>query len=116
MTRKYAFLLCRELTKRELKSTNGCGSSFVLAWPFRIPRWISKAFTRCCNRHDLRYQRRKDKAFADDELLDCMYYDAYHSNRWQKWYKLKLADFTYKCLNTKLSQKCYDAAKKGSIL
>jgi hypothetical protein len=103
---------CKELTKSELRQTNGCGSSYWMARIFRIPKWISKHFTRCCNRHDLRYFNSYDKAFADDELYNCMYYNAFHSPRWQRWYKCKLADLTYWALSTRLATKCYNAPFK----
>lgn len=106
---------CKELTPKQLKTTDGCGSSSWFARPFRIPRWASKAFFRCCNRHDIRYQTEdefEEKCRADDELLDCMYYNAYHSPWYQKWIKLKIADFVYWCLDTKISDWCFTAAKK----
>lgn len=104
---------CTEVTKEQLKTTNGCGSSAWFAWPFRIPRWISKAFFRCCNRHDIRYQvgtTIANKWFADDELLDCMYYNAFHSPWWQRCIKIKVADLVYWCLGTTISKWCFKKA------
>ena len=104
---------CNELTKEELKTTNGCGSSYWVAWIFRIPKWLSRMFWRCCNRHDVKYQAGKSigtKQRADDELYDCMYYSAYHGPRWKRRLLLALADFTNWCLSTKLSDKCFMAA------
>jgi len=109
---------CKELTPEQLKITNGCGSSYWAVWIFRIPKWVSKQFWRCCNRHDLHFQSGKSiiiKWSADDELYNCMYYSAYHSPPWQKYWKLKLADFIYKCLGTKLSMLCFiKATRTGS--
>lgn len=106
-------MTCRELTAAELVTTNGCGSSYWLARPFRIPRWISAAFFRCCNRHDIRYQFdtltiRKER--ADDELFDCMYYAAFHGPAWKRPILLALADLTYWCLGTWLSNLCFKVA------
>jgi len=104
---------CDELTPKQLKTTNGCGSSYWAVWIFRIPKWVSKAFFRCCNRHDIMYQygmTKTDKEMADDEIYNCMYYSAYHGPWYQRWIKTKTADFVYWCLNTKLSQKCFKKA------
>ena len=101
---------CPELTEAQLSTTNGCGSSYPAAWIFRIPRWVSRAFFRCCNRHDIRYQlgvTLQHKWEADDELLDCMYYSAFHGPWYQKNAKLTLADFVYTCLRSRLSEKCF---------
>lgn len=38
---------CEGLTQEQLSTTNGCGSSYWLAWIFRIPKFISKEFY-CC--------------------------------------------------------------------
>lgn len=100
-----------ELTPAEQKTVNGCGSSYWLASIFRIPSWASKKLTKCCDRHDIRYQHHENKQDADWELYNCMYYSAYHSPPWQKWIKIKLADLTFRCLNTELSQTCYREAK-----
>lgn len=101
---------CKELTKEELKNTNGCGSSYWLAWIFRIPKWIWPGGFRCCNRHDVRYQNKEDKEHADDELLDCWYYSAFHGPRIFRFIRLKIADLGYWALNTKLSNLCYKKA------
>lgn len=98
---------CEELTKEELKNTNGCGSSYWLVSWIRLPRWLSESFFHCCNRHDLRYQRQEDKAFADDELYDCWMYNAFHSPWWQRGWKIKLAEIGYWCLNSRMSDVCY---------
>ena len=105
-------MTCKELTKEELKCTNGCGSSYWLARLFRIPDFVSKAFTRCCNFHDRSYAKQENKNRADDELLDCWYYDAFHSPKWQRWWKLKLADLGYWAITSKLSDVCYRANLK----
>ena len=112
--------VCKCLTEEELKKTNGCGSSYWAAWIFRIPKWFSKEFYCACCRHDKAYTEGKsliDKYKADDNLLDEMYYSAFHSNFIMKRIKLKLADLTYYCLSTKLSDKCFMQAsvdKEGS--
>ena len=94
---------CSPLTAAELKSTNGCGSSYLLlAWA-RIPF----LFRHCCDRHDLRYQRAEDKDRADDEMLDCMYYAAYHGPRWSRGLKLIVADLAYLAITSSLSNICY---------
>jgi hypothetical protein len=113
---------CHELTSAELSTTNGCGSSYILARPFKIPRWVSNQFFRCCNRHDIIYQRESDttsKHFADDELYNCMYYAAFHGPAWKRPFLTRLADITYWCLNTWLSRICFSVAapqpqKKGN--
>jgi len=105
---------CKDLTQEHLKLVNGCGSSFWLAYPFRIPKFISKDFWCACNCHDINYQNVStldDKYQADDKLYDDMYYSAFHSPIWQKYLKIKIADFVYWCLSTKLSQICFEKAK-----
>jgi len=101
---------CAELSEEQLKTTNGCGSSYWMAWIFRVPKWVSKSFFRCCNRHDIKYQSKVEKAIADDELYDCMYYSAFHGPLWQKNIKITFADLIYLCLNTKMSNVCFKKA------
>lgn len=94
------------------KRINGCGSSFILAWPFRIPKWVNKQFTTCCNRHDLYYMYQMPKDLADDILYNCWYEEAYQHKGLKRKLLCKLADFGYWCLNTKLSEMCYEAGKR----
>ena len=101
---------CKDLTIEELKTTNGCGSSYWLAWVFRIPKFIWPGAYRCCNRHDLRYQNKEDKQRSDDELYDCWYYSAFHGPEYLRGFRLKIADLGYWALNTKLSNHCYKEA------
>jgi len=106
---------CLELSADELKTTNGCGSSYPAAWIFRIPKWLSNSLFRCCNRHDIKYQlgmSLKEKHLADDELLDCIYYSAYHGSRYTRYVKTCIADIVYLCLSTKLSDICFTRAGK----
>jgi len=101
---------CKGLTEKQMKAGNGCGSSYWLAWIFRIPKWVSKDFYCACQCHDAAYQAHKglfEKWQDDDMLLDNMYYSAFHSPWWQKWIKLKTADFVYWCLSTSLSDYCF---------
>jgi hypothetical protein len=109
---------CEGITDDELKTTNGCGSSYWLAWIFRIPKFISHNFFCCCAFHDLKFQHNnkiEEKHKADDALYDCMYYSAYRSPIWQKWIKTKIADLTYWALSTKLSDICFlKASNKNS--
>lgn len=100
------------ITKRMLKNVNGCGSSFPPAYIFRIPKWVSRAFTKCCNMHDVRYQAQLKKELADDLLYNCMYYSAFQTTGLKRYIKIKIADFVYWCLNTKLSEMCYSAADR----
>ena len=105
---------CKELTENERKTTNGCGSSYWLAWPFRIPKFVSKSFYCACCCHDIAYSKGRtieDKHRADDNLKDDMYYSAYRSNRFQKYIKLRVADLVYWCLSSKLSDKCFKKAR-----
>ncbi len=126
---------CTPLTKEQLESTNGCGSSAWFAWPFRIPKWIAPWFYLPCCRHDLRYSGYSEfkvidlcshykankqfslltvkKAMADDELYNAWYYAIYNDAPW--WIRgvlCKIADLGYWCLNTKISQWCYNQAVK----
>jgi len=85
---------CKPLTPEELATTNGCGSSHSFYRFFRIPFFFKK----CCNRHDIRYQTlvtQEGKDFADDEWLNCMYYDAFHGWKWLRNAKLHIADLAY---------------------
>ncbi len=104
--------MCTELTKEELQSTNGCGSGHWALRVFRIPTWISKAFARCCNRHDLRYKNLEDKDRADDELYDCWYYNAWHSPWYQKVWKIRLAELGYWCIKSEMSNLSYGRHKE----
>ena len=103
---------CKELTIEQLKNTNGCGSSYPLLWIFRIPKWMSRAFYRCCNRHDLSYQNQEGKNSADDELYNCWMYNAYHSPWWQKHFKIKIAEIGYAAITSKLSNTAYKFGKR----
>ena len=98
---------CKELLPKELQFTNGCGSSYWLAWIFRIPKWSWQGAWRCCNRHDVRYQNQEEKERADDELYDCWYYSAMKGSKWVRGFRLRIADLGYWALNTKLSDSCY---------
>ena len=101
---------CEGVTEKQMQAGNGCGSSYWLAWLFRIPKWVSHDFYCACQCHDAGYQAHKTllKKFMDDDLLfDNMYYSAFHSPGWQKWIKIKVADFVYWCLSTKLSDYCF---------
>jgi hypothetical protein len=121
------------LTKEELKTTNGCGSSAWFAWPFRIPKWLAPWFYLPCCRHDLRYSGKAAykiidiyphckaekqytiqtirKVMADDELYNAWYFAIYHdAPQWMKGILCRLADFGYWCLKTKVSQWCYNKA------
>lgn len=100
-----------ELTEAELVTTNGCGSSHWALILFRIPKWVSKAFTRCCNFHDIDYQYQTGKADADDNLKNCMYYNAFHSPWYQKWVKLIIADLVYIAVTSKASNWAYNVFK-----
>lgn len=105
---------CKGLTQEQLNISNGCGSSFWLAYIFRIPKFISQEFYCCCNFHDVNFINGttiQEKQIADDKLYDCLYYSAYHSPNWQKWFKIKIADLVYWCLSTKLSDIAYEKAK-----
>lgn len=105
---------CEGISKEELKLSNGCGSSFWLAYVFRIPKWLSHAFFCCCSTHDILYQLGKtikEKHVADDTLYDCMMYSAFHSPPHQKKLKILLAELVYWALSTKLSDIAYQKAK-----
>jgi len=106
---------CKCLEKDKLLLTNGCGSSYWLAWIFRIPRWFSGEFWCICNYHDIFYQEGETiehKQYADDLLYDSMYYSAYKDpNILRKRVKILIADIAYWCLSTKLSEQCFISAK-----
>lgn len=102
---------CKELSQEELASTNGCGSSYWLVSWARLPKWLLKKFTRCCNFHDLDYQYQRDKDQADDNLYNCCMYDAFHSPWWQKWIKIIITEIMYSLVTSKISNVCY---KKGA--
>jgi len=53
-----------------------------------------------------------EKYIADDELLDCMYYSAYHRSRYARCIKTYIADMVYWCLSTELSNRCFTQAGK----
>jgi hypothetical protein len=103
--------MCKEMTELELKDTNGCGSSHWALQFFRVPRWVSEGFFRCCNRHDRRYQNSEDKDFADDELYDCMMYSAMHSSG--TWWKVYVVEIVYIAITSKISNIAYAKYKKG---
>ncbi len=126
---------CDPLTKEELKTTNGCGSSTWFAWVFRIPKSLVPWFYLPCCRHDRRYSEHGGfkivdlyphykaekqytlltikKVMADDELYNAWYYAIYNKAPcWARWVLCKIADTGYWCLNTKVSQWCYNQAVK----
>ena len=118
-------MICKELIPEQLVTTNGCGSSYWAAWVFRIPRWMSAPFTRCCDRHDIRYQEGDytldadpagegrsyvkliTKEHHDDELYNCWYYAAFQGPKWKRGVLLRMADIGYWMLNSRLSDACY---------
>lgn len=105
---------CEGISKEELNTTNGCGSSFWLLWIFRIPKWVSYRIWCRCNCHDTKFSKGKtleDKYRADDNLYDGIYYDAFHSPPHQKKLKILLAELVYWALSTKLSDIAYQKAK-----
>lgn len=108
-------MICKGIDDNELKKTNGCGSSYWLAWIFRIPKWVSKDFWCACNCHDLYFQEYvtlEKKQYADDLLYDLFYYYSYKDKIiWRRNIKTKIADIVYLCLSTKLSEICFLKAK-----
>jgi len=105
---------CKGLTQEQLNNTNGCGSSYWLAWIFRIPKFISYDIWCACNYHDYAYSNSKtlkEKEIADDKLYDAIYYSAFHSPNWQKPFKTLIADLVYWALSTKLSNLAFEKAK-----
>lgn len=98
---------CKDITPEQLKTTNGCGSSYWLAWIFRIPKWISKKLYCCCGCHDIQYQEMRDKEVSDLELRACVRHSALNGPWWQKWIKWKTGDLMFWALNTKLSMECF---------
>lgn len=109
-------IIC-SLTPEQLATTNGCGSSFFFARPFRIPKWLG--FDRVCRTHDYSYSTGKtleEKYEADDELYNAMMYDSFHTkNKIMKAIKIQVTELTYYCLSTKLSDTCFMKAAKPVI-
>lgn len=110
---------CPGITSEQLKTTNGCGSSAWYAWIFRIPKWFSHEIWCLCNCHDLKFQDKIkrsliDKWAADDKLYDGIYYVAFHSPKWLKPLFIQIAEITYWCLSTRISEWCWHRAKRDN--
>ena len=105
-------IIC-SLTPGQIATTNGCGSSYFLARPFRIPKWLG--FHCLCQIHDYAYSTGstlEEKYEADDELYNAMMYDSFHTkNKIMKAIKIQVTDATYWCLSTKLSDACFIKAQ-----
>lgn len=108
---------CEGITDKQLQTTNGCGSSAWFAWVFRLPKWIIPHDIWCaCNCHDIIYQDATkvsllDKREADDMLYDAIYYSAYNGSIYLRDIKIVIAEIVYYCLNTWLSELCWNMAK-----
>lgn len=106
---------CPGITEEEMKTTNGCGSSYWLAYIFRIPKWFSHPIWCACNKHDIKFQNcttLDEKKIADLELIAAIEWDGYNDPRpFMRWLKLKIAEKVEWCLNTKLSERCFVKAK-----
>ena len=103
-------MICKDLRKHHTESVNGCGSTYWMAWIFRIPKWVSKKLFCCCSCHDLQYEWRDDKEKADLDLRACIRHMALTGRKWLKWITWKTGDLIYWALNTNLSKKCYNKA------
>lgn len=106
---------CKGISEEELKTTNGCGSSYWIAWLFRIPKWFSHEFYCACCKHDLKFQREvslQEKRKADtmliQELCDSARLDSNLIRARIKWF---LIDIVIVLLDTKVSEWCFYKAK-----
>jgi len=108
-------------TEEQLKKYGtGCGSkSHWLSRWFRLPRFVSESLYRKCSKHDVLYSitnSKEAKLFADQELVDDIFYSAYKesSNIVEKYLKILFAEIVDKLLQTEISNYCYyKATEKG---
>jgi len=89
---------------------NGCGSSYWLAAPFRIPRWLSPGWNCCCDTHDIQYTYQAGKDHADKMMIECLEKNTERSPWWQRPIKRQMIKVVRFALSTKLSQMCYEEA------
>ena len=106
-----------DLTPAQIKTANGCGSSFWMAAMFRIPRWAFPRISKACDCHDIGYQSGNpndlDEKYAlDAQLVEDVREIARESGIMTRWYKMRIADLIEFALNTKLSEKCWMEASK----
>ena len=108
--------ICSGISDADLATTNGCGSSYWLAWIFRIPKWFSHEFYCACAEHDLLYQEGvflHDKIFADNLLITKLYESAINDpNILRAWIKFIVVDVVAFALSTKLSELCFFKANQ----
>ncbi|MBF0414121.1 MAG: hypothetical protein HQK70_15630 [Desulfamplus sp.] len=102
---------CYGISDADLATTNGCGSSYWLAWIFRIPKWFSHEFYCACAEHDILYQEGvwlSDKIFADNLLISKLYESAINDNSFiRAEIKFLVIEIIAFALSTKLSELCF---------
>ena len=106
-----------DLTPEQLKTANGCGSSFWMAAMFRLPRCLFPRISKACDCHDIGYQNGDpddlDEKYAlDAQLVEDIREIARKSGSVTRWYKMGIADLIEFALSTKLSEKCWKEASK----
>ncbi len=104
-----------DFSQEQIKSANGCGSSFWLAMPFRLPRLLFPGISKACDCHDIGYSETgpeiEEKWALDAQLVEDIRVIARRSGWFMRRVKLKIADLVEYALDTKLSEKCWRAAK-----
>ena len=106
-----------DLTDKQKKKVNGCGSSFWLAVLFRLPRCLFPLISRACDCHDIGYQETglnlAEKWALDAQLVEDIREVARRSsNPFVRWWKFRISDLVEWALDTKLSEMCWRAAKR----
>jgi hypothetical protein len=100
-----------DLTYVQLEQSNGCGSSFFLAFMFRLPRCLFPKISRCCDCHDIGYPLAKtieEKQALDDQLVEDFLEWARAGNNWfvRRW-RFGVANVVWWSLDTALSEMCW---------
>lgn len=105
-----------DLTPDQLRRSNGCGSSFLPAVLFRLPRFLFPKISQACDCHDIGYQQGgslADKQAIDDQLVEDFLDWSRSGKFWivRKW-RFGLTRIIELALETKLSEMCWKAARR----
>lgn len=101
-----------DLTPDQLRRTNGCGSSFLPAVLFRLPRFLFPGISKACDCHDIGYQlpgTLNDKYAHDAQLVeDFLEWSRAGGGWFTRAWRFKVAHLVWWSLDTKLSEACWE--------
>jgi hypothetical protein len=105
-----------DLTPDQLKRSNGCGSSFLPAAMFRLPRFLFPRISKACDCHDVGYQipgTLEDKWAHDAQLVeDFLEWARAGGNSVVQAWRFKVAHIVWWVLDTWLSELCWRWAQR----